>query len=80
MRRSGGAVMRRGFRSGGGSAAPLYFVYRSRTKVNMLYPQIPQRLARSLEAEVKANVGSSRRWSGVGRQSIPKTCMRVYRS
>lgn len=49
--------MRRWFRSGGSPAAPLYFVYLSQTKVDMLYPQIPRRLARSLEAEVKANAG-----------------------
>jgi hypothetical protein len=49
--------MRRGSRPQSGSAAPLYFVYLSQTKVNMLYPQIPQRLSRSLEAEVKANIG-----------------------
>lgn len=46
--------MFRGSRSG---AALQYFVYLSETKIEMLYPQIPRRLARSLEAEVTANAG-----------------------
>jgi hypothetical protein len=35
----------------------MYYLYLSETKVGMLYPQIPQGLASSLEAEVKANLG-----------------------
>ena len=38
-------------------ATPRYYIYLSKTKVEMLYPQIPHRLAGSLEAEVKANIG-----------------------
>lgn len=40
-----------------GLATTQYYIYLSTTKVEMLYPQIPQRLAGSLEAEVKANIG-----------------------
>jgi hypothetical protein len=34
-----------------------YYLYLSTTKVQMLYPQIPKGVLRSLEAEVRANVG-----------------------
>jgi hypothetical protein len=37
--------------------APRYYLYVSETKVGMLYPQIPRRLATSLEGAVKANIG-----------------------
>lgn len=36
---------------------PKYYIYLSKTKVEMLYPQIPRRLVGQLEAEVKANIG-----------------------
>ena len=40
-----------------GSDTPRYYIYLSRTKVGMLYPQIPRHLVRSLEAEMKASIG-----------------------
>jgi hypothetical protein len=49
--------MPRRFFSRSGPATPQYYIYLSKTKVEMLYPQIPRRLAGSLEAEVKANIG-----------------------
>jgi hypothetical protein len=64
--------MRSGFWSRDGSAAPLYFVYLSQTKVDMLYSQIPQRLARSMEAEVKANVGFLQATVRAGKTAAPE--------
>ncbi|WP_211362216.1 DUF2510 domain-containing protein [Pseudonocardia cypriaca] len=37
--------------------APRYYLYLSRTKIEMLYPQVPRSFIRSLDAEVKASVG-----------------------
>lgn len=36
---------------------PRYYIYISQTKVEILVPQIPAQLLRSLEAEIKVNVG-----------------------
>jgi hypothetical protein len=38
--------------------APLYYIYISQTKVEMLVPQIPASHLRSLEAEIKVNVAA----------------------
>jgi hypothetical protein len=39
------------------AGTPRYYLYLSKTKVEMLYPQIPRRLVRSLGAEVTASIG-----------------------
>lgn len=38
--------------------APLYYIYISQTKVEMLLPQLPASLLRSIEAEMKVNVAA----------------------
>jgi len=50
------AMVRNVFRKRG-LDIPRYYLYLSKTKVGMLYPQIPRNVVRSLETEMKASIG-----------------------